>query len=215
MSNLFAITFCLMCLWSEAQENTYRFSKDILRSVHPDTTYFVHQVASWDFAAVGNYHMALAMHDSINNRYGTLAKGDSDYFYQFKTVNALTYIARRAASEKVIIINEAHNQPYHRVFTQLLLDSLYKAGYRYFGVETVGHGDTMLNQRKYPVIKSGPYMAQPQYGNLVRAALQKGFYVFAYETTNLSCTGKEREIDQAQNIKRILDKDTGAKILIH
>jgi hypothetical protein len=54
---------------------------------------------------------------------------------------------------------------------------------------------------------------EPQAGNLVRTALQKGWTLFAYESQPETEMLK-REIVQAQNIKAVMDKDTGARILI-
>ncbi|MBA3706233.1 MAG: hypothetical protein H0W84_10155, partial [Bacteroidetes bacterium] len=69
------------------------------------------------------------------------------------------------------------------------------------------------------------YTKDPLYSNLIRTALEIGFTVFPYETTKtlqdstsikLEASGiNMREIEQAKNIKKILDKDPLAKILIH
>ena len=134
---------------------------------------------------------------------------------KYKPINAKDYIIERAKKEKIIIINEAHHQPIHRVFTESLLEELYKEGYRYFGLEAVNKSDKRLNERKYPLIlTSGWYINQSQGGNLVRKALQLGYYVFGYDTMH-GLQPKDREIFEAKNIKAVLDKDPNAKMIIH
>jgi hypothetical protein len=49
----------------------------------------------------------------------------------------------RAKNEKLIIINEAHHNIKHRVFTTSLLQGLYDNGYRFFGLEALS--DTSIN----------------------------------------------------------------------
>ncbi len=69
-------------------------------------------------------------------------------------------------------------------------------------------------QRKYPIQESGYYTKDPQFGDLVRTALEIGFYVFPYEQTNNS-NGKPREIEQAKNIQKEIKKRPKEKFLIH
>ncbi len=143
-------------------------------------------------------------------------------FSKYKAVNAKEFILKKARSEQIIIINEAHNQPYHRVFTTSLLHDLYAAGFRYFSAETLTNYDFFVNKirkNKYPTLNSGYYTREPFYGNLIREAADEGFKIFGYESTRLRRSHtpgiNQREIDQAKNIKKILDKDPKAKILIH
>jgi len=103
------------------------------------------------------------------------------------------------------------------VFTASLLKGLYQAGFRYFGAETLTVRDSILNQRKYPIIASGYYTKEPQYGNLIRESLKLGYYVFPYEATTAEefASGKSREIAQARHVEAILKQDPKAKILLH
>lgn len=167
---------------------------------------------------IGEYQKALECIDKHDPTTYILSPEDSAYFKKFHPVNAIEYIINRSKTEQIIIINEAHHQPHHRVFTTELLQGLYDQGYRYLGAETISEGDTALNKRKYPLLNTGVYTQEPMYGDLIRTALKIGFFVFPYETTKFvtdSTAGKQREIEQAKNIKKILDKDPKAKILIH
>lgn len=173
--------------------------------------------AAQDFSFISDYKNVMACDGRIRQPFGKLNKADSSYFSTLKIVDARQYILERAKSEKIIIINEAHHIPYHRVFIASLLKDLYKVGYRYYGAETINYLDTLINKRKYPVINSGYYTVEPQFGELVRQALDYGYYVFAYEARSMETFGnpEQREIEQAKNIQRILQKDPSAKILLH
>ena len=50
---------------------------------------------------------------------------------------------------------------------------------------------------------------------MIREAIEIGFVIFPYETTNEESNGKSREIDQAKNIQKILDSNSNEKFLIH
>lgn len=161
------------------------------------------------------------MHDSagpfLKNR--KLATKDSVYFHRFHPVNAHDYILERVKKERIIIFNEAHYEPRHRVFVESLLVDLYKVGFHFLGCETIPfhYEDSALNSRKYPVEATGYYTAQPQFGNMVRTALSDGYYVFGYEAVSKKSKEDEedREVQQAQHIKLILDRNPDARIIIY
>ncbi|GGB81890.1 hypothetical protein [Dyadobacter sediminis] len=197
----------------ESHPNDYYFSSRIFNSVKKDN-YFL---TSWQFSFIGDYQKAIQFADSSARMFPELAKKDSDYFRTFRPVAANGYIAERAANEQIVIINEAHHSPLHRVFTMSLLEDLYHCGYRYFGAETISFADSLLNERKYPLQSTGWYSVEPQYGELIRQALKIGFQVFDYEARTMEAfqDGKRREISQARHIQAVLAKDPQAKILIH
>jgi len=114
------------------------------------------------------------------------------------------------------------------VFTRSLLAGLYRQGFRYLCIEdpasSTGFGagpDTGLNQRNYPLRTTGYYSIEPQYGELERHALARGFTLVAYEFVpprSVQDPGERmmaREVGQAQNIQQVLAKDPQAKIVVH
>jgi hypothetical protein len=207
-------------------QKPYKFSNQITLEYRKDTIEGKKAFAAWDLSFIGEYKKSLQMYDTIDYadpklyqlallmKNIPLPTADSIWFTHFSPHNALQYISARAKNERIVIINEAHHQPMHRAFTESLLQELYDNGFRYLGIETLSYCDAILNQKKYPELSSGYYSGEPQFGNLIRKALEIGFYVFSYETKE-NVDGKQREIDQANNIKRILLKDSTAKILIH
>ncbi len=142
----------------------------------------------------------------------------------YTLADAETEIARRARTARLLIITEAHTKPEHRVFTRCLLDELYAQGYRHLGLEnitanyTFGEGvphDSLLQARGYPILNvvSGEYAAEPEYGNLLRHAIQLGFQIFAYERNGSS--DEERDIQQANNVIAYQQAHPGEKIICH
>ena len=173
--------------------------------------------AAQDFSFISDYKNTMVCDALIRQPFGKLATDDSLYFLTLKAVDAKKYIVERAKREKIIIINKAHHIPYHRIFIASLLSDLRKAGYKYYGAETINYLDSAINTRKYPIINSGYYTVEPQFGELTRQALSNGYYVFGYEARTIETFGsaEQREIEQAKNIQRILQKDPSAKILLH
>jgi hypothetical protein len=149
---------------------------------------------------------------------------DSTLLPYHQYVSARQFIFERAKFAQIILVNEAHHQPKHKVFTLSLLNELKKAGYTHFGAEALyntqaGSGfltfkDTLLNRRKYPICSSGTSVMDSQYGNLIRGALQMGFEVFPYEYAGTDTASGLREYKQALNIKQVLEKQPTAKIIV-
>jgi hypothetical protein len=139
----------------------------------------------------------------------------TEAFIKAQAVPALSYIAEKARSFHFTLINEAHYNSQNRAFTRELLQPLWDEGYRYLALETLTHIDTSLQKRGYPVLKTGYYTKDSNFGNLVRDALQIGYRLVPYETQN-AYDGTLRDRDQADAIYRqTWQKDKTGKVLIH
>lgn len=219
MKNVFSISLILILisinLKAQSKNENYKFKEDISIKLEKDTVPWKYQSAAVDFSITGNYRKALQTWDMQGANKAILSANDSLYFNKFKATNAKEYIIKRSKKEKVIIINEAHNNSRHRVFTTSLLKDLYKNGYRYLGIEALA--DSLINERKFPNLQSGSlYLHESQYANLIKKALDLGFTVFNYEYTYAKGkTGKDREIEQAENIAKIMKQHPKDKFLIH
>lgn len=180
--------------------------------------------ASYYYTYIGEYEKALMTYE-VPLAWGldSLSHADSLAFKKYHPINAYDYLADRTKNEQIVIISEAHQKPQHRVFTLNLLESLYKNGFRYLGLETLTPNivdstqnlmDTLLNKRGYPLNNgiTGYYTREPQMGNLVRKALDLGFELFAYEAMPRK---EERDLQQAHNIEKFLAKHPNQKIVIH
>ncbi len=195
---------------------TYKFSAEIEDKITKDTVPWKYQISASDYATKGDYKKALTQWDlAMGKREINFTKGEKDSInLKYSKVNAIDYIIEQAKTNQIVIINEAHHNSFHRVFTKSLLKKLYDNGYTNLGLEALNYKDSILNNRKYPVQKTGTYIKDPQFGNLVRDALEIGYNVFAYENMSEG-SGKPREIAQAENIQKIIDSKPNEKYLIH
>lgn len=202
--------------WNSTPPRAYIFSSQIEENFKSDTTSFAYWKSAWEYSFIEEYQKALWAADQVMGGYPTISDEEKAYFLSFQPVNAHKYILERAENEKIIMINEAHHQPMHRTFTASLLEGLYEKGYRYLGLEAMYDSDSMLNERGYPVLGSGFYTQEPQFGNMIRKALELGFQVFPYEADlSKGISGKEREIQQARNIQKVIDANPEGKFIIH
>lgn len=214
--------------------DTYLTSRGIQKLVESETNFWELQNYAVLFSQIGNYKASLATHklflekNKASMNVPERPEADGASLSSFKPQNAVDVIAKAAKNYKVVITNEAHYQPQNRVFTALLLEKLYRQGFRYLCVEDLSIDDSKfklkedkeLNRRKYPVKNTGFYMKEPQYGNLVRQALKMGYTLVAYEhyASDIKDPMERllaRERGQAKNIAQILEKDPNAKILVH
>ena len=199
-------------LFAQQKDEVYQFASDIERRLEQDTLPWKYQMGATEFSFGGFYQKALENWDKNGGGIRPLSREDSVYLKDFRAGPAREAILEQAGSERVLIINEAHHNSRHRVFTASLLKGLYQRGYRFLGLEALA--DTLVMLRKFPVLSSGYYTQEPQMGNLIFEAIQMGFTVFGYEADG-DVNGKEREIGQAQNIARMMQQHPEGKFLIH
>ena len=198
----------------EWDANPYKFTSYIVDSVLQSKG---PQMTAWDFSYIGDIENMHKMWDSQARIRKELTQEQKDSFALFEASNAIEYILKKAKKHQVVIINEGHHMPQHRVFTTQLLDKLKKQGFNHLGLETYianPETDSLLQANGYPILKSGYYTKEPQFGNLVRTAHKNGFKVFGYESEGHE-NGKEREINQAKNIRDYIEKNPNEKVLIH
>lgn len=175
------------------------------------------QYAAWAYSYIGDIKKTLESWDGVRGPADSISNTAIDSFKSFKAVSAKDYILKKSKAHDVLIINEGHHMPQHRVFTESLLKDLFDRGYRHLGLETLFYNhksDSTLYADKYPSMKAGYYTKEPQFGNLVRSAIKMGYSVFGYESM-----GHEerylREVNQAKNILKYLENKPKAKTIIH
>lgn len=204
---------------TNAQEFPYKLSKDILVEKDSNQNAFALQIAATNFAFQGDYKQALKIWNEQrpNQKEIKLTEFDSLFFVKSKVISAKDYIIEKSKNEEIIILNELHHNSSHRKFARLLLKDLYDNGYRYLGLEALN--DNQINQRKFGTLESGYYTSEPEFGNLIKEALDLGFILFGYEeseTDNWDADKwKNREIAQAQNIFKFMQSHTDGKYFIY
>lgn len=132
---------------------------------------------------------------------------------------AIPYIIQQAKKQRIVMINEDHNIPKHRLLSYNLLADLYKTGYRYLAVEALVPEFPQQFNLDYP----GLYILEPNMANLLKKARELGYKLVAYESQDTTAedakrpylTDNLRELNQANNLRRIFTKDPKAKVLVH
>jgi len=201
-------------------ETQYKFSSEIEGEIAKENALRKYQISASDYSIKGDYRNALLQWDlAWGTKERKFAEAQVDSINQkYTKVKAADYIIDQAKINQVIIINEAHHNSFHRVFIKSLLKELYDIGYTNLGLEALSneeHLDSLQKIRKYPVQKTGYYITDPQFGNLVREAIEIGYTVFPYETNSGEANGKPREIDQARNIQKVIEARPSEKYLIY
>lgn len=188
----------------------YLFTRKIQDSLLASSEMDLH-VAAWNYSFIGEYRKALEAFDQAQGEpsFEEIRPPLKNKRLTFRP--AVEYIVQRSLKERIIVINEAHHQPLHRVFTESLLEGLYQNGFRYLGLETLAE-DSLINLRQWPLMEDGYYSREPQFAAMIRKALRLGFTVFKYEAEG---NGSVREKGQARTIHQLLKKDPKAKMLLH
>ncbi|WP_199141916.1 hypothetical protein [Pedobacter sp. ASV12] len=127
---------------------------------------------------------------------------------------AIDRMLAEAQQAQVLMINENHYYPQHRLLVTELLPRLKSLGYTYLALEALeAPNDSLLNnQGAFPTLNTGFYTREQNYGNLLREAIKLGFKLVAYENTD---DKMDREIGQADQLyRRTLAIDPKAKVLV-
>lgn len=192
-------------------QEVYKFKEDIHNNLEKDTVVWKFQTAATEFSFSGHFKETLSTWDKSPYRSPSTTASDSSYFAKVIIIDAKEQVIEAAKKSRILIINEAHHLPQHRVFTTSLLKDLYQQGYRYLGLEALFSHNP---KSRFIIKENGYYTQEPEFGNLIYKAIAIGFTLFEYEAAE-GKNGKEREIEQAQNIKNFIDKNPDGKILIH
>ena len=98
------------------------------------------QFLAFELSSIGNYKKSRAIHNASVTP-DTLKMMDMPLVYNpqflknFDRLNAVEHIIELASKYDIIVINEAHHMPHHRVFMEQLLSDLQDIGYNKFGLE--------------------------------------------------------------------------------
>jgi hypothetical protein len=126
---------------------------------------------------------------------------DSSVYNKGKKQNAIDAIIHEAKKYRIVFINENHEQPQNRMFTWLLLDSLRKIGFNYFGAEGIEYLDSLTLVKHIPNPAGGAYLAEVTYGEMIRKATKLGFNIFKYDVSSDTTFYKRWDTLSNGNIK--------------
>jgi hypothetical protein len=171
-----------------------------------------------NLARVGDYSSALAYEEKATE--APVSDVENRQIFKsiqllknIKNADARKFISFIAGNYQVIMLNEAPSKPLHRAFAISLLNDLHKRGFRWLAMEMLNPGpDRELSRLTY---QTGHYTTEPVAGEMVRIALDMGFKLLPYEDADaMHHTARERDSVQAQNIFRVLQADSTAKIFV-
>ena len=128
---------------------------------------------------------------------------------------AFSKISQESKSTNVVMVNENHWYPKHRIFTIQLLKKLKKNGFNYLALEALSssfQASKITEERPYPTLSAGYYIQEPYFAHLIRIAKELGYKIIAYESSDMAV---DRELGQAKKLAAIIENDPKAKILVH
>lgn len=127
-----------------------------------------------------------------------------------KNEAVIAAIAEIARDNQIVILNEDHFYPKHRLFAMDLLDVLKQNGFTTISMETFlpNSADSLL----IPNSKNGFYVKDPYFGHFLRKANALGFTLLGHENQDQKMN---REIGQARNIMKTLEQNPKEKIFIY
>lgn len=137
---------------------------------------------------------------SISNKIITT---ENDFLNELKSISK---------DKKVVMLNEMHWHPKHRILALKLLEKLKENGFNYLAVEALDEKkDSLLNLNKFPIKSSGYYTREPYFAIFLREAIKLNYKIVGYDSFDT----ENREKTQAENIKSIIDKDPNAKVFVY
>lgn len=212
------LTFLLaiILLGGQAQPSSYKYKYQVDSILYSDKSVVRFQIAAFYYSLIGEYEADLKVYDHYRQK-GDIAPVSStqkEFFSKYHPIEAESYIIEQAKKTSIVIINEGHNHPEHRLFVSRLLPGLKKIGYNYIGFEAFEYGDADLNSRKYPMLVQFNYTNDACFGNLIRKACALNYKVFPYEA-RIGTSNKEREIQEADNIVHVIKSSPTAKFVIY
>ena len=97
-----------------------------------------------------------------------------------KMVEAHQFIIDQAKNYRILILNENHIRPQHRLYVKSLLHELHREGYNFFMAEGIWFHNTIA-AKGYPTSGDGQLLNEPNYASLIRYAMREGYKIAAYE----------------------------------
>lgn len=125
---------------------------------------FYLQLSSSFYAASGNQFEAKKKYWLSKGKNIDSARVISNDLSSYNDIYSIT------KDQRIIMINENHYFPEHRVFTTSLLDSLFKQGFKYLALEDLANSKTSINTREALFESDGYYINEVMYAEMVRKA---------------------------------------------
>lgn len=130
-----------------------------------------------------------------------------------KNAAVLKNLSVLSEDTRVLMLNENHWYPKHRLLGYKLLEPLKAKGYTHLALEALfKNQDSIINNRGFPTFTSGYYTREAYFGHFIRKAKELGFEIMEYESYNKNVN---RELGQAQNLADLLNTYSEAKVFVY
>lgn len=167
--------------WATQQDDyttLYRIEADS-SFVSPDFRDYYGQALMTVYSFTGDY----AGKERINKQFchqNEALSQDEKLSQDIYAIDAKSFLLGKAQKESILIINEAHLYPQHRVFMSSLLPELAKLGYHHLFMEAISPDSTYI-QPSFPSRDLGIYPCEPCMADLIRRAIRLGFQIHPYD----------------------------------
>lgn len=118
-----------------------------------------------------------------------------------------------AAKHRIVMIMENHYVSKHREMIGATLPVFRAAGFTHYAAEAVGESAASLTSRGYPTVTTGYYTSDPQFGNVLRRAIDLQFNVLGYDFRPF--THEWREDFAASQLARLFRDNAQTKLIVH
>ena len=188
---------------------------EVLKWIEKNTPFYTlnkNDQSYWAFfQAAATYSSFVKNSNVFEKEIAEYTHSTKEYYSNEQHIN-LTYsnipfsdtIKEIAKNNDILIFNENHWMPKHRLLVSSLLSDLFELGYRNLAVEAINFDADSIQQRGYVSCKDGFYTNEPEMANLLNEAMSMGYRLIKYESIN---SGVEREIGQAENLKNQMNDD--------
>lgn len=122
-------------------------------------------------------------------------------------------ILDKTSNARLVMFNENHFFPNHRITVSELLPDLKEQGFNYLALEALGRKqDSLLNAGHPPTLDTGFYTREQHFAELIRTAQKLDFTFVSYENFDQE---KDREVGQADNLHRkTFGNDDSARVVV-
>ncbi|MCA9110924.1 MAG: hypothetical protein KDA52_13320 [Planctomycetaceae bacterium] len=122
-------------------------------------------------------------------------------------------IQQIATEHRLVMIMEDHFFSKHREFIGATLPEFKDAGFTHYAAEAIGPLDLSLTERGYPINRTGLYTSDPQFGNVLRKAIELRFTLVGYDFDATS--HENREEYAASRLADILNESKECRMVVH
>ena len=118
-----------------------------------------------------------------------------------------------ATGRRLVCIMEDHLFSEQRTFIAQSLKQLKNDGFTHYSAEAIAEPSWLLRRRGYANHQTGYYTADPQFGNLIRRAIELDYCVAGYDFWPFSHDGREEFA--AKSLSKILLANQQNRLLVH